>query len=154
MRLGKDRLAGAIALARRDKSSTALFFLDLDGFKEVNDSLGHKAGDHVLIEVAERLTQCVRDVDTVARVGGDEFIIVLTQIGKKEAAAMIAEKIIETLAAPIIFDGHNVNIGASIGIALYPDHGEIPDELIKRADEAMYMVKRKGKNNYMLAKND
>ena len=154
LRLGKDRLSGAIALARRNKSSAAVFFLDLDGFKEVNDSLGHKAGDHVLIEVGERLTRCVRDVDTVARIGGDEFIIVLAQIGKKEAAAMIAEKIIETLALPIKFDGHNVNIGTSIGIALYPDHGEIPGELIKRADEAMYVVKRKGKNNYALANGD
>ncbi|MCH7697012.1 MAG: diguanylate cyclase, partial [Proteobacteria bacterium] len=151
LRLGKDRLSGDIALARRNKSSTALLFLDLDGLKGVNDSLGHKAGDLVLIEVGERLTRSVRETDTVARVGGDEFIIILTQIKKKEFIIMIVEKIIKTLNNPIMIDGQNVNISASIGIAIYPDHGETVDVLIKQADEAMYVVKHKGKNNYAIA---
>ena len=151
LRLGKDRLSVDIALARRNKSSTALLFLDLDGFKEVNDSLGHQAGDLVLIEVGERLTRSVRETDTVVRVGGDEFIIILTQIKKKEFIIMIVKKIIKTLNNPIMIDGHNVNISASIGIAIYPDHGETVDVLIKQADEAMYVVKHKGKNNYAIA---
>jgi len=151
LRLCKDRLSGDIALARRNKSGTALLFLDLDGFKGVNDSLGHKAGDQVLIEVGERLTQSVRETDTIARVGGDEFIIIFTQVKKKEFIIMMVENIIKTLNQPIMINGQNVNIGTSIGIALYPDHGEIPDELIKQADEAMYVVKHKGKNNYAIA---
>jgi len=151
LRLGRDRLSGAIALARRNKTSAAVLYLDLDGFKEVNDSLGHKAGDHVLIEVGERLTQSVRETDTVARLGGDEFIIVLTQVTEETAYVMVAEKVIKTLTRPIGINGQDVNISASIGIALYPDHGDTTDELIKQADGAMYGVKRKGKNNYAIA---
>ncbi len=151
LRLGKDRLSGAIALARRYKSSVALLFLDLDGFKAVNDSMGHKAGDHVLNEVAARLMQSVRETDTVARIGGDEFIIILTQVDEKANSVKIAKNILEIVSRSMKIDGQDIYIGTSIGIALYPDHGETPAELIKKADEAMYVVKRKGKNNYAFA---
>lgn len=154
LRLGRDRLSGAIALARRNKTSAAVLYLDLDGFKEVNDSLGHKAGDHVLIEVGERLTRSVRETDTVARLGGDEYIIILTQVTEGTAYMKVAEKILETVTRPIGINGQDVNISASIGIALYPDHGDTTDELIKQADEAMYGVKHKGKNNYAMANDD
>lgn len=151
LRLGRDRLSSAIALARRNKVSVAVLFLDLDGFKEVNDSLGHKAGDHVLNEVAERLTQTVRETDTVARLGGDEFVIVITEIAEEKGYIMAAKKIIRALAEPVEFNGQAVNISASIGIALYPGHGETTDELIHKADEAMYVAKNSGKNNYSIA---
>ena len=151
LRLGKDRLSGSIALARRNKTSVALLYVDLDGFKGVNDSLGHKAGDLLLNKVAERLQQSVRETDTVARIGGDEFIIVLTQIGEKGNAVMFAKKVIERLTRPIRIDAQDVNISASIGIAFYPEHGETPDELINQADGAMYVVKRKGENSYVIA---
>ena len=154
LRLGKDRFLSVIALARRNKSSAAVLYLDLDGFKEINDSKGHKAGDQVLIEVAERLTQSVRETDTVARVGGDEFIIVLSQATKETDYMQVAEKVIKTLTRPIRIDDQEVNISASIGIALFPGHGETPEALINKADEAMYAVKRKGKNNYAMADGD
>ena len=154
LRLGRDRLSSAITLARRNKTSAAILYVDLDGFKEINDSKGHKAGDQVLNEVAERLIHTVRETDTVARVGGDEFVIVLTELTEEAAYVKVAEKVIKTLTRPIGINGQEVNISASIGIALYPDHGEIPDELINKADEAMYAVKRKGKNNYSMANGD
>ena len=152
LRLGKDRLSNAIALARRNKNSIAVLFMDLDGFKNINDSLGHKAGDYVLTKVAERLKQIVRETDTVARIGGDEFIIVLTQLIEDTAVVKMTEKIVEILTQPIEFDGQEVIIGSSIGIALYPDHGESSDELIEKADKAMYSVKHRSMNNYSIAK--
>ena len=151
LRLGRDRLSSAITLARRNKTSAAILYVDLDGFKEINDSKGHKAGDQVLNEVAERLIHTVRETDTVARVGGDEFVIVLTELTEEAAYIKVAEKLIKTLTRPIGINGQGVNISASIGIALYPDHGDIPDELIDKADEAMYVVKNEGKNNYSIA---
>jgi diguanylate cyclase (GGDEF)-like protein/PAS domain S-box-containing protein len=154
LRLGKDRLSSVIALARRNKTSAAVLYLDLDGFKKVNDSLGHKAGDQVLIEVAKRLTQGVRETDTVVRLGGDEFNIVLAQATEETNYVKVAEKIIKTLIRPIKIDDQEVNISASIGIALYPKHGETPEALINKADKAMYVVKRKGKNNYAMANDD
>jgi diguanylate cyclase (GGDEF)-like protein/PAS domain S-box-containing protein len=154
LRLGKDRLSSAIALARRSKTSAAVLYLDLDGFKEVNDTLGHKAGDQVLIEVGMRMTQIIRETDTVARIGGDEFVIVLGQIEEEIAPAKIAKKIIKTLTRPIRLDEQEVNISASIGISLYPKHGETPDELISKADKAMYAIKHKGKNNYAMVDGD
>ena len=151
LRLGRDRLSSAITLARRNKTSAAILYVDLDGFKEINDSKGHKAGDQVLNEVAERLIHTVRETDTVARVGGDEFVIVLTELTEEAAYIKVAEKLIKILTRPIGINGQGVNISASIGIALYPDHGDIPDELIDKADEAMYVVKNEGKNNYSIA---
>jgi diguanylate cyclase (GGDEF)-like protein/PAS domain S-box-containing protein len=149
--IGKDRLLNAIALARRSKKNVAVLFLDLDGFKEVNDNMGHKAGDHVLVEVSARMTRNVRETDTVVRIGGDEFIIILTALDDESIAAKMAEKIIDAISIPIDIDGQQVKISTSIGIALYPDHGELPDELINKADKAMYAVKHDGKNNYLVA---
>ena len=151
LRLGTDRLARALAGARRHDIMAALMFVDLDGFKSVNDTMGHEAGDRVLKVVAGRLLAAVRETDTVARYGGDEFIIVLTDVGNRDAAARVAEKVIESVARSISHDGNLVSVGASVGIALYPDHGESPGELLKRADEAMYAVKRHGKNGFRFA---
>ena len=100
--------------------------------------------------VAERLSQCVREVDTVARIGGDEFMIVLANISKKENATLVAQKIIDTLSQPFVLNPSTANIGVSISISLYPDHGQEPEALIKKADEMMYSVKAEGKNNYCL----
>jgi len=131
VRLGKDRVANAIALARRNKTTVALLYLDLDDFKEINDSHGHSIGDQVLIKTAERMTHCVRETDTVARIGGDEFIIVLNQAGEKTAIIKSVEKIITTLTGSLRISGQDLYISVSIGIALYPDHGQTPDDLIK-----------------------
>ena len=123
-------------------------FVDLDGFKAVNDTLGHDAGDYVLKQVAQRLLSCVRETDTVARFGGDEFLIIATEINTPENAAQIAEKVIQLVSQPVIIKEQRVVVGASIGIALFPDHGEDMDQLIKQADKAMYSVKNAGKNGF------
>lgn len=149
--LTMDRLAVALASARRNGAMVALLFVDLDGFKAVNDTLGHDAGDIVLKEVAGKLRSCVRETDTVARFGGDEFVIVLTEVKAKAAATKVARKVIESLSRPIPLDGEEATVGASIGIALYPDHGKTPETLLEQADSAMYAVKRRGKNDYRLA---
>lgn len=150
-RLGMDRLSGALATARRSKSMAALMFIDLDGFKAVNDTFGHEAGDQLLKGVSDRLSSCVREVDTVARVGGDEFMIVLANIGNRAGAEKVAQSVIDAIDQPFKLQDHVASVGASVGIALYPDHGERPEVLLKRADEAMYAVKRSGKNNYEFA---
>lgn len=150
-RLAMDRLISALAIAKRGKKKAAVLFIDLDGFKRVNDTFGHDVGDHLLKETAIRLYSCVRRVDTVARIGGDEFWILLTNIADKDSVKTVAEKIIKAVAAPYQLNSVEVNIGASIGIALYPDHGIDPLELVKRADQAMYQIKRQGKNNCAFA---
>jgi diguanylate cyclase (GGDEF)-like protein len=141
-------MVSAMNMARRYKKSAAIMFLDLDGFKNVNDTLGHDAGDYVLKQVAQRLLSCVRETDTVARVGGDEFLIIATEIHHPDNAAHIAEKVIQTVSQPIMINGEQAVVGTSIGIALYPEHSEEMDRLIKLADEAMYKVKNAGKNNF------
>jgi diguanylate cyclase (GGDEF)-like protein/PAS domain S-box-containing protein len=146
--LARDRMSSAINMARRYKKAVALMFVDLDAFKAVNDTLGHDAGDYVLKQVALRLLSCVRDTDTVARVGGDEFLIIATEINSPENAVQIAEKVIQTVSQPVIFNGQQAFVGTSIGIALFPDNGEDMDQLIKLADEAMYKVKNAGKNGF------
>jgi diguanylate cyclase (GGDEF)-like protein/PAS domain S-box-containing protein len=148
LRLAKDRLSRALGIARRYKKATAVMFIDLDGFKAVNDTLGHDAGDYVLKQVAQRLLSCVRETDTVARVGGDEFLIIATEINSPENAAQIAEKVIHLVSQPIVFNEQETAVGTSIGIALFPEHGEDMDQLIKQADEAMYSVKNAGKNGF------
>ena len=149
-RLGKENLSRAIAAARRDKTKAAVFFIDLDGFKLVNDSLGHDAGDILLVSVAERISSCLREIDSVARIGGDEFMIVMSGINSCENVAKVAQKLIDVLVSPFTLGEKVVSIGASIGIALYPDHGNEPEALLKRADEVMYSVKNKGKNSFAL----
>lgn len=153
--LGKDRLANAIANAKRHEQKAVVMFVDLDGFKAVNDTLGHDAGDEVLKGVSERLLKSVREVDTVARIGGDEFLIDLTEIKTSEDAIVVAEKIIHNVSEPFVVDGGGAqtNIGASIGIAIYLGHGSSAEELVRQGDQAMYSVKRTGKNNFAFASN-
>jgi len=142
-----DRLSQSISLARRKHLQLAILFLDLDGFKNVNDCYGHEAGDATLKEAARRLQVCMRDMDTVARLGGDEFAIILNEIGSTNDVAGVAQKIIDTLSAPMaLADGTAYGVGVSIGIALYPECGSEIDRLMHSADRAMYECKVRGKN--------
>jgi diguanylate cyclase (GGDEF)-like protein/PAS domain S-box-containing protein len=142
-----ERLLRAILHAHRNNKKLAVFFLDLDDFKKVNDTLGHSAGDHMLKAVAQRLGDCVRAEDTVARLGGDEFVLVLEEITSAEDLPAIVRKVIATLAQPMHFEGHELRVSTSIGISLYPEHGADPETLIKSADVAMYEAKEKGGSN-------
>ncbi len=146
--LFRQTLAAALPLAAREGAMLALLFVDLDGFKQVNDTLGHGLGDLVLQSVAERLTRCVRDDDTVARLAGDEFTVILPRIGGIESASRVAAKILEELAHPLRLHGPGVTvtITASVGIACYPGDGEDLGTLLKHADAAMYIAKGQGKN--------
>lgn len=151
LRLGRERLRMALSLSRRHKAMAAVMFIDLDGFKAVNDTYGHEAGDEVLREVSRRLSAGIRETDTAARVGGDEFMLVLTELKTAENAGEIAGKLLHSISKPILIQGAEAHVGASIGIALIPDHGNDPELLIKKADEAMYGVKKSGKNGYRFA---
>ena len=143
-----DRLANALANARRRNEKVALLFLDLDRFKIINDSLGHSIGDLLLQEVAERLKKWARAQDTVARIGGDEFIILLSGIKEVPDAAIAAERIMEAMTAEFVVQGHSFNVSCSIGVSLYPAHGVDSEALIKNADAAMYCAKDSGRNNF------
>jgi diguanylate cyclase (GGDEF)-like protein/PAS domain S-box-containing protein len=144
----KDRIAQAISLSRRHRKSLAVLFLDLDGFKYINDSLGHEIGDKVLQLVAQRVVACLRRSDTVSRHGGDEFVILLSEIAQTGDAAICAKRILTELAMPHEVGEHNVRLSASIGVSIYPQDGDDADTLIKNADAAMYQAKREGSNNY------
>lgn len=146
--LFRDRLHQAIRKAGRDDQTLALLFVDLDRFKEVNDTLGHVAGDRLLVEAARRITACVRNSDTVARLGGDEFTVVLQGVEDSDAAAGIAREVIDALSAPFDLGQNAVSLSASIGIALCPDDTEDPDALTDAADQAMYDAKALGRNRY------
>ena len=150
-RLLADRLSMAVVHARRNKSAMAVLYLDLDGFKELNDRLGHGAGDSLLKMVALRLLETVREEDTVARPGGDEFILVLWHIERPEYAATVARKVIEALALPFDIEGHTVSISTSVGVGIYPVHGEDGDTLTASADLALYEAKHAGKNVYRIS---
>ncbi|MBF0310435.1 MAG: diguanylate cyclase [Magnetococcales bacterium] len=139
-----------LARARRDHEQLALLFLDLDGFKQVNDTLGHEAGDKLLQEVARRIKGVLRDSDVVARLGGDEFMVLLPSVSKAEDTHFIARKIIDRLCEPVGIKGESAQIGTSIGISIFPEHGEMPEELMHKADLAMYRVKKEGKNHFRL----
>jgi diguanylate cyclase len=147
-----DRSAQTLNQSVRYNRKFALMFIDLDGFKSVNDTFGHDAGDKLLIETARRLSDCLRDSDTVARIGGDEFTVILHSIPGPENAKTVAQKIIKELSIPFKINGHEPQIGASIGISLYPDSGNDIDTLLKNADEAMYRAKMDGKNDYRFSK--
>jgi diguanylate cyclase len=144
--LARDRFAQATVHAQRDRSRVALLFLDLDDFKHINDSLGHPTGDELLRAVSHRLTGNLRAGDTVCRQGGDEFLILLGNVGHQDDIAEIGVKLLAQLTAPFIVDGHEVSSSGSLGIALYPDDGSDFDELLKKADMAMYSAKSAGRN--------
>ena len=149
-----DRLKQAIALASRRKRQLALLFLDMDRFKNINDSLGHAIGDRLLQSVAHRLVSCVRSSDTVSRQGGDEFVILLPDISHLEDAAICSEKIRQALSAPHSMDQHDLHVTGSIGIATYPDDGVDSETLLQHADFAMYHAKEKGRNNVQYFKTE
>ena len=150
-RLLMDRLSLAIAHARRNTSAMAVMFLDLDGFKQINDTLGHDAGDTLLSMVADRLVAAVREEDTVARMGGDEFVIGLWELSHADDVAQLVSKVIQAVSQPYRILDRDVRITASVGVSIYPLHGEEGETLMKRADQALYEAKRAGKNDYRIA---
>jgi len=147
-RLATSRLKMAIELAKRHKELIAVFYIDIDGFKEINDVFGHNAGDAVLIETSKRFLSIVRESDTVARLGGDEFLLLVTELKELQKAGLVAEKILQSLSLPVCYNDVKLSVGASIGIAIYPDNGTETDELVTCADKAMYSIKKSGKNGY------
>ena len=144
----QDQFARALGRARRSNNNLAILFIDLDRFKTINDSLGHSAGDALLREVADRIRLTVREFDTVARMGGDEFVILLTDLAEPADAGRVAQHVLVSLAKVTIIDGHPLHVTSSIGISLFPDDGEDFDELLKHADAAMYLAKENGRNGY------
>jgi diguanylate cyclase (GGDEF)-like protein/PAS domain S-box-containing protein len=147
-RLLEDRLTQALAASQRNRKQTAVMFVDLDRFKHINDSLGHAAGDVVLKECAERLVKQLRVVDTICRMGGDEFVVVLPEIKRASDAANVAAKILETVSLPFKVEERELHITPSVGIAVFPDDGRDAESLIRNADAAMYHAKETGRANY------
>lgn len=145
----EDHLDQALRLARRSGKQLAVMFIDLDRFKPINDRLGHHVGDSLLIEVGRRLRDCVRQSDIIGRLGGDEFVVLLSDLAADEHASTVAEKILSRLAEPYFVDDHRLEIGASIGISLFPDHDDTGSFLIRAADQAMYEAKRHGRNTFV-----
>ncbi|MBA3912937.1 MAG: diguanylate cyclase [Acidobacteriales bacterium] len=145
-RLFADRLAQNLAVAQRENRTLALLYIDLDGFKLVNDSLGHATGDALLVQVASRLQSRVRLSDTLARLGGDEFTVILGSLHTREEAMLVARVLLEVLAMPFTINGQSLTIGASIGISIFPTDATDPSDLMQQADSAMYAAKRNGKN--------
>ena len=144
----RDRLSQALAHARRNNCKVALFFLDLDRFKNINDSLGHSVGDLLLKSVAERLKAWGRAQDTIARLGGDEFLVVVNNIKHITDAAVAAQRLMDGLTAEMVIQGHSLSVSCSLGISIYPEHGADSEALIKHADAAMYTAKDSGRNNF------
>ena len=147
-----DRISQAIAAARRHSTQVAVLFLDLDGFKHINDSLGHPIGDKLLQSIAQRLTSCVRGTDTVSRQGGDEFVVLLSDITQPEQAAKMAGRMLRTVAEPHSVEHHDLHVSTSIGVSVYPDDGLNAETLIKNADTAMYQAKENGRQSYQFFK--
>ena len=150
-RLFHEHLSLALALAQRREGLVAVLFLDLDHFKLVNDSLGHSVGDALLRQVAKRLKSAVREGDTVARVGGDEFTIVLQELSQREDAALVAQKVLSSIAEPVDVNGHRLYVTTSIGITIFPDDGDDAETLLRNADTAMYRAKEEGRNTYQMS---
>ncbi len=153
-RLFNDRLDYAITAAQRNGKGFSLLYIDLDDFKPVNDLYGHKVGDRVLVKVANRLRECIRESDTLARIGGDEFMLILPETGEVHNATTVASKVIEQLQQPFGLGDDEVRIGASIGISRYPDDGKDADTLMRHADQAMYVSKERGKGSYNFYNSD
>jgi diguanylate cyclase (GGDEF)-like protein/PAS domain S-box-containing protein len=149
-KLFMDRLSQALTRSRRYGRLLAVMFVDLDHFKTINDTMGHTAGDELLLEMAQRLRECIRDEDTVARLGGDEFTIILADLRYPEDAANVAQKILESVERPMSIGGAPIEISASIGIALFPSDGHDAESLLRNADSAMYRAKEAGRNTYQL----
>lgn len=145
-----DRLGQATLRSKREKMQIAVFMLDLDGFKEINDTLGHNVGDLVLQEVADRIQKLLRASDTAARLGGDEFVVLIENLQGEDEAVVVAKKLLHTLSLPMNLDNHDIQVSASIGIALYPALNHKPDYLLDYADMAMYQAKKTGKNRFYL----
>ncbi|WP_409341176.1 diguanylate cyclase domain-containing protein [Paenibacillus sp. MBLB4367] len=143
-----ERLGEAIAGAEKQQVMLGLLLIDLDGFKKINETSGHRIGDLLLQQVAERLTECLRETDTVARVDGDEFSVILPELPGRHAASHVADKLLRGFLTPFAVEGVNLTVSASIGISLYPDDGDEADSLMSKADMAMYSVKEQGKNGY------
>jgi diguanylate cyclase (GGDEF)-like protein/PAS domain S-box-containing protein len=143
-----DRISQAIALAPRHMKKVAVLFLDLDGFKHINDSLGHPTGDKLLQSIAKRLADCVRATDTVSRQGGDEFVVLLSEVEQPEDAAISARRILQAVAQPHPIDQHDLHVTTSIGVSVYPEDGHDAETLIKNADTAMYQAKEHGRQSY------
>lgn len=143
-----DRIKFSLSQAARNKTILAVLFLDMDGFKFINDSLGHVVGDNLLQRVAKRLTETLRDTDTISRIGGDEFNILIPELQSREEAGLVAKKILTAFSKPIILDSHEITISFSIGISIYPDDATTIEELIKNSDMAMYHIKGRGKNGF------
>jgi diguanylate cyclase (GGDEF)-like protein/PAS domain S-box-containing protein len=143
-----DRIGHAIALAKRHMKKVYVLFLDLDGFKSINDSLGHPVGDKLLQSVAARLSDCVREADTVSRQGGDEFVVLLSEVDQLEDASIAAQRILDAIVEPYFIDQHKIHTTTSIGLSVYPDDGLDPATLIKNADTAMYQAKDNGRHGY------
>jgi len=148
-----DRLGQAMTRASRDKGSFAILYIDLDDFKRVNDTFGHDTGDALLREAAKRITACVRKSDTVARMGGDEFTVIISEVRSPASVERVAKKIIASLASEFDLNGKTCSVSASIGIAFYPENGETAAQLVKVADDAMYSAKYSGKNCYRFGGN-
>jgi diguanylate cyclase (GGDEF)-like protein/PAS domain S-box-containing protein len=147
-----DRVSQAIVLAPRHSNKVAVLFLDLDGFKHINDSLGHPIGDKLLQSIAKRLVDCVRTSDTVSRQGGDEFVLLLSEVHRSEDAAISALRILQAVAEAHSIDQHDLHVTASIGVSVYPDDGQDAETLIKNADTAMYQAKENGRQSYQFFK--
>ena len=145
-----ERMSRAVVLARRHQTEFAVCYLDLDGFKPINDELGHDAGDQVLIEIGNRLTGALREVDTVSRLGGDEFVLLMNDLTHDEDWQSVLSRVLMEVTRPLQVQGQERSVSASIGVAFYPQDGEDPETLLRHADHAMYAAKRAGKNRYNL----
>lgn len=149
-RLLEDRLAHAIRHAHRKEVMLAVLFLDLDHFKQVNDTLGHAVGDALLVQFTQRVRDCLREDDTLARLGGDEFVVLLPEMDTLDDVIRVATRLVSQNATPYRIDGQEIRLGTSIGISVYPNDGTTVEELLNGADVAMYRSKRDGRNLYRL----
>ncbi|MDP2752325.1 MAG: diguanylate cyclase, partial [Rhodocyclaceae bacterium] len=147
----KDRLQHAISHAHRNRQMVGIMMIDLDHFKQINDTLGHQAGDRLLQVVAQRLIDCVREEDTAARLGGDEFVLIIERVDHLDVLSAIAQKVTHTLSQPVLLDDREMTITTSMGISIFPADGDLPDDLIKQADHLMYLAKQGGRNNFVMS---